>query len=128
MVTSLGIKSSECDGNDIKKIFKICSEAVNFVKKNNKPYFLIFNNYRWREHCGPNYDNHIGYRTSKEFLKWKKKDPLTFANNLIKKLRISNNQKNILQKNILKKINSAFNFAKKSKFPKKSEVMKDIYR
>jgi len=88
MVTSIGIKSSECDGNDLKKIFKKCSHAVNFVKKNNKPYFLIFNNYRWREHCGPNYDNHIGYRTSKEFLKWKEKDPLTFANNLIKELGV----------------------------------------
>ena len=38
--------------------------------------FLEFDTYRWREHCGPNYDNDIGYREESEFLYWKKKDPL----------------------------------------------------
>ena len=38
--------------------------------------FIEFNTYRWREHCGPNYDNDIGYRSEAEYLEWKEKDPL----------------------------------------------------
>ena len=32
--------------------------------------------YRWLEHCGPNYDNDLGYRTEAEFEHWKAHDPL----------------------------------------------------
>lgn len=128
MVKSIGVKSFESDGNNIKKIFKVCSKAVNFVRNKSKPCFITFNNYRWREHCGPNYDNLIGYRTKKEFIKWKKKDPLIFANELIKEFNISNNKKKNIEKKILMKIDYAFNFAKKSKFPKKSEATKDIFK
>ena len=128
MVNSIGINSNECDGNDLKKIFKASSQAINYIKKNNKPYFLIFNNYRWREHCGPNYDNNIGYRSHREFQKWKKRDPIIFANKLVQEFGVHEKEKIYLKKKIRKQINSAFNFAKKSKFPNKSELFKDIYK
>ena len=35
-------------------------------------WFVEFDTYRWREHCGYQYDNHIGYRDEEEFLAWKK--------------------------------------------------------
>ncbi|HET6884323.1 MAG TPA: thiamine pyrophosphate-dependent enzyme, partial [Pirellulales bacterium] len=40
------------------------------------PMFLEFATYRWREHCGPNFDNTLGYRTEKEFATWKAKCPI----------------------------------------------------
>ena len=49
------------------------SYAVKYVNTQKKPYFLELKNYRWLEHCGPNYDNNIGYRSEKEFQFWKKK-------------------------------------------------------
>ena len=128
MVESIGINSYECDGNDIKKIFSACKKAINFIKKENKPFFLLFNNYRWREHCGPNYDNHIGYRSQKEYLKWKKKDPLLNSYNLLKKLNINNKIIINEERKILKKISNAFKFAKKSKFPNKEQLMKDVLK
>ena len=43
---------------------------INFKDINSGPYFFEFKNYRWREHCGPNYDNDIGYRQKNEFKYW----------------------------------------------------------
>ena len=57
-------------------------KAINYIRKTKKPFFLQLDTYRWREHCGPkNYDNHIGYRSNSEFLRWKK-------NAQLKKLKI----------------------------------------
>ena len=46
------------------------------VRSGKGPYFLEFETYRWREHCGPNFDNDLGYRSNDEFLKWKGKCPI----------------------------------------------------
>jgi len=128
MVKSIGIDSFESDGNDIKKVFNACKKGTNYVRNNSKPFFLSFNNYRWREHCGPNYDNGIGYRTEKEFRDWKKRDPLLISYTLLKKLKINKKIISAIEKKQTLKIINAFRFAEKSKFPNKKELMRDVYR
>jgi len=128
MVNSIGVRSLESDGNDIKKVFNACKKGVNFVRNNRKPFFLLFNNYRWREHCGPNYDNNIGYRTEKEFKSWKKRDPLLNSYNLLKRFKINKITINDIEKKQTLKIDNAFKFAEKSKFPHKKELLKDVYK
>lgn len=126
MTSALGINSKGCDGNNHIEVFKNFNNAVKYVKKNKKPFFLEFYNYRWLEHCGPNYDNNIGYRTQKEFLKWKKKD----AFDKIRKLLINKiGEKKIteIEKKNIRQINEAFVFAEKSKFPRLKPTTKDIY-
>lgn len=128
MVKSIGVSSIESDGNDVKKVFNACKKGTDYVRNKRKPFFILFNNYRWREHCGPNYDNNIGYRTEKEFLSWKKHDPLQKSYNLLKKLKINRSVISKIEKKQLSTINNAFKFAEKSKFPNKAELMKDIYK
>jgi TPP-dependent pyruvate/acetoin dehydrogenase alpha subunit len=128
MVKSIGVDSLESDGNDIKKVFNSCKMGINYVRNNRKPFFLFFNNYRWREHCGPNYDNNIGYRTEKEFKDWKKYDPLLISYQVLKKFKISDKVIKEIEKVQISKIISAFKFAEKSKFPDKKQLMKNIYR
>lgn len=128
MVKSIGVDSLESDGNDIKKVFNSCKMAINYVRNKRKPFFLFFNNYRWREHCGPNYDNDIGYRTEKEFKNWKKYDPLLISYQVLKKFKISDKVVKKIEKEQTLKITSAFKFAEKSKFPDKKQLMKNIYR
>jgi pyruvate dehydrogenase E1 component alpha subunit len=118
----------ESDGNDIKKVFNACKKGTNYVRNNSKPFFLSFNNYRWREHCGPNYDNGIGYRTEKEFRDWKKRDPLLISYTLLKKLKINKKIISAIEKKQTLKIINAFRFAEKSKFPNKKELLRDVYR
>jgi TPP-dependent pyruvate/acetoin dehydrogenase alpha subunit len=76
MVNSMGVESRWDDGNDVMKAHNSANIALEYVRKKSKPFFLELETYRWREHCGPNYDNDIGYRTEEEFLQWKKRDPV----------------------------------------------------
>ena len=76
MVRAFGIESIHGDGNNVQQVSDYVDLARGKILSGNGPQFLEFDTYRWREHCGPNYDNDIGYRKEEEFLEWKKKDPL----------------------------------------------------
>ena len=122
------IKSYMCDGNDVLKVFKISRKLINNTRRGKGPYFLILNTYRYREHCGPNFDNKIGYRTEKEFLKWKKNDPLaTFKRKLINQFGYSQSQLKKVHLKLLKSILKDFNFAEKSKLPLPSNIDEYLY-
>ena len=125
MVRAMGLNSLSCDGNDVIKIYKTLNKAVNHARSGNGPYFLEFFTYRWLEHCGPNYDNNIGYRTPSEFNQWKKKDPITKLVNNLDKANLKKVE--IIQKKIKKEIDKAFSFAEKSPFPKQSLAYKEVY-
>ena len=126
LAESIGVKSEVCDGNNPSAIYKKFKYATNYVKKNHEPFFLEFKNYRWLEHCGPNFDNSIGYRSIEEFEQWKKKDKLlSIRSRLIKKISIEQITK--IEKNIDKEIYEAFIFAEKSKFPTDKNLQDEVY-
>ena len=64
------------DGNDIEETFRLASEAVARARGGAGPTFLLLDTYRWREHCGPGFDNHIGYRTVAEYQTWEERCPI----------------------------------------------------
>ena len=76
MVRAMGLSAQHGNGNDVEEVARKVKHAKTMILKSGGPQFLEFDTYRWREHCGPNFDNNIGYREESEFLKWKKKDPL----------------------------------------------------
>lgn len=128
MVNAMGIKSFCINGNDVCKVYEITSRELSKIRSGLGPRFIEFTTYRWREHCGPNFDNHIGYRTEKEFNKWKKKDPIKqFEKKLLKNNEITKEEIKKIDDNLLKEINLAYNYAEKSPFPKPSEAFKNVY-
>ncbi len=127
MVKEIGVKSLKCDGNNINELFKTFQNVTKLIRKTHQPFFLELSNYRWREHCGPNFDNNLNYRSIEEYNKWKKKDKLhILRNNLVKLF----NEKAIhtIDNKIFKQIDHAFEFAETSKFPHKKEIYKDIFK
>jgi len=76
MVKAFGIETNHGDGNNVQEVSSYVKIAKDKILSGCGPQFLEFDTYRWREHCGPNYDNDIGYREEEEFLEWVKKDPL----------------------------------------------------
>lgn len=129
MVESLGIPSSHADGNDVVACYDLFQQTIADVRLGNGPRFLEFDTYRWREHCGPNYDNHIGYRTEEEYLAWKEKEPISrfeawlLANNLVEEEVLSS-----MRAEVLDIVSEAFKFAEASKFPEYSTVSDYVYR
>ena len=126
MVEKIGIKSLFSNGLDAAEIYQKYLYAKNYVEKKNKPIFLEFNTYRYLEHCGPFNDDNLKYRPKKEVDFWKKKDPLII---LEKKYNKILNKKKIkfFNKKISYEINTSFNKAKKSKFPKSYTNKNEIY-
>lgn len=107
-----GLIAKHGNGNDVEEVFRISQEAIEGIRNGSGPVFLEFVTYRHREHCGPNFDNNIGYRTEEEFLEWEKKCPVK-----LQAQRISAPLQP-MKDSILAEIEAAFEFAEKSPFPK----------
>jgi TPP-dependent pyruvate/acetoin dehydrogenase alpha subunit len=79
----LGLHTAHVDGMAAEATYTAIADITSHVRKGNGPALLEIDTYRWREHCGPNYDNDIGYRSEAEYLSWREKDA---QNRLEKKL------------------------------------------
>ena len=128
MVEAMGIRSQSGNGNDVLNVYTLATKAISKIRAGEGPFFLEFTTYRWREHCGPNYDNHIGYRTEEEFLEWKEKDPIPLLERkLVSEGLITINKIANMDRSIEKNIEKAFVFAEDSPFPDTEEANKHIY-
>ena len=128
MVEAMGLEVSVGDGHNIASSYEIMKNAVDKVRKTGVPFFLEFSTYRWREHCGHDFDNDIGYRTQEEFLEWQAKDPL---NNLERELQQTSSKMAISLEKIKSEIDlevkKAFDFAERSPFPAQSDAYDGVY-
>ena len=123
-----GVESYQGDGNDVLDVYHLAQKAVNTINQSGGPVFLELATYRWREHCGPNYDNAIGYRTEEEFLLWKERCPIElFKHYLIQQELINSDLVEDMTEKIKKEIQRAIRKAKKSVFPDKKELFEGIY-
>ncbi len=123
-----GLITYEIDGNDVVQVYKVCKEAVEKIRNDEGPIFIEASTYRWREHCGPNYDNHLGYRSIEEFFYWKDKDPLKKMKDcLLKSGTITENEIRKMEQEINILISEAVEFAKESPYPNKDELNKFVY-
>lgn len=129
MARGLGITSEHGDGNNILEVYPKADSAIAGIRKGNGPYFFEFSTYRWREHCGPNFDNDLGYRAEEEFIEWKEKDPLKLLESqLMDQGIIHRNDIEEMEVNIQQEIDQAFDFAEKSPFPDPEEAFIGLYR
>jgi TPP-dependent pyruvate/acetoin dehydrogenase alpha subunit len=126
MVKAFGIDTTNGDGNNVSEVFKITKEAIKKIKSGGGPQFIEFSTYRWLEHCGPNYDNNIGYRSEKEFIEWKKNDPILHCEE--KLLTLSDKEINQIKEKAQLKIDKAFDFAKESPFPESEKAFMGLFK
>eukprot|EP00999_Lentomonas_sp_LEN2_P002934 NODE_795_length_1192_cov_44.864789_g754_i0.p1 GENE.NODE_795_length_1192_cov_44.864789_g754_i0~~NODE_795_length_1192_cov_44.864789_g754_i0.p1 ORF type:complete len:301 (+),score=31.12 NODE_795_length_1192_cov_44.864789_g754_i0:287-1189(+) len=71
--SSYNVKSVAVDGMDILSVMEETQNAVDYITKNESPYFLEFQTYRFRAHSM--FDAEL-YRDKKEVEEWKKKGPI----------------------------------------------------
>lgn len=122
-----GIESHQGDGNDVTEVSRLAGEAVEKARKGGGPTFLEFKTYRWREHCGPSYDNDLGYRSESEFQQWKQRCPLVRAKGaLLRENSVTQGELDNMEKQIEAEIKDAIRFAKDSPFPKEEVVLRNI--
>ncbi len=71
-----GIHAELVDGNDAVAVYHATQAAVARAKKGKGPSFIECTTYRMLEHCGPNNDFSLGFRTAEEAAVWQAKDPI----------------------------------------------------
>ena len=129
LVESHGIKSYKGNGNDIDRVYDLSDKAIKYIKKNKAPAFLDFETFRWLEHCGPNWDDDLGYRKGDELKNWIEKCPIeNFENKMLQNGIINENDVNIYKETINSEIEEAFLFAKKSPFPNIDILNQHVYK
>lgn len=129
MARCFGIESSKGDGNDVIDVYSIVSQSVDYIRTQGKPIFLEFTTYRWHEHCGPNFDNDIGYRTCEEYLWWRGKDPIALLiNNIKNNNEIGDPEIKNIEKIITEEVNEAFHFAEISQFPHSEDAFTQLFK
>jgi len=123
-----GIDSFQVDGNDVIEIYEVSREAINKARKGEGPQFLECKTYRLREHCGPNYDHDLDYRTEGEFEAWKQRCPIeSLEGNMLRNGAITGEQIEAMLQEIQDEINEAVSFARESPFPSQELLFEDIY-
>lgn len=118
----------KADGNDVAAVFRAATEAVERARQGGGPTFLLFDTYRWREHCGPGFDNHIGYRTEEEYLSWHSRCPIDFQRKGLQGAGIVTTETEAAWVAELKhEIDAAFDFAKSAPLPEPAGVSDHVY-
>jgi pyruvate dehydrogenase E1 component alpha subunit len=128
LAAAMGADVKYGDGNDVAAAHSMALEAVRAIRAGGGPQFLEFSTYRWREHCGPLFDNDIGYRTEAEFQEWKAKDPiLRLEGALLACNALTGADVVAMRADIDAEVEAAFAFAELSPFPEAADAYRDLY-
>ncbi|MBJ31424.1 MAG: acetoin dehydrogenase [Acidimicrobiaceae bacterium] len=117
-----GIRTWSGDGNDAEEVAGLAEDAVQAIRLGSGPAFLEFSTYRWREHCGPYYDNDLGYRTQEEFESWRDSDPIE-----ILAQREGWPDREQVALDIAEEIRAAVEFARSSPFPVSDSMRSTLF-
>ena len=121
-----GMPAEKVDGNDVEAVFRSASAAVARARAGGGPSFIQADTYRWLEHCGPNFDNQLGYRTEAEFEDWRARDPLDQVRRKLSGPPSGGNEAK-LKEEIAAEMLRAFDAAEKAPFPSPSSIRDYIY-
>lgn len=124
----MGINSFSGNGFDALEAYSLLSKAYSYIKENDMPCLVELTTYRYREHCGPNFDNDIGYRSVEEYEGWLSKDSIkNYEKAMLNNDEITKDDIKQMARDINEEIETAFEYAKNSPWPAKNEIFTDIY-
>jgi len=117
MARGMGAQVEQLDGNDIPHSFSTVSQVIEQVRKNPRAWFLEFETYRYKAHCGPEDDVASG-RPAEELAAWLARDPLLLLQSYLQERRsITEDEISVMRSKIKNEIEEAFAFAEQSPFP-----------
>lgn len=128
IAASHGMLSLHGDGNDADEVYRLAGQAMGHARAGKGPAFLEFKTYRWLEHCGPNDDEHLGYRPPGELSAWKARDPVALYQERLKAEGLLTDAEAEAEWVAYRhEIDEAVAFAKSSPFPARQELTTYLY-
>ncbi len=123
-----GLTCCHVDGNDVRAVLRASAEAVDQARGGGGAAFILADTYRWREHCGPFYDNDLGYRSEQEFQAWRKRDPIARHRRLLSEAGILDPEREAaMARAIEDEIAEAFAFAEAAPYPAPETAGEGVY-
>lgn len=123
-----GLSSCHVDGNDVRAVARAAAEAVEQARSGGGASFILADTYRWREHCGPFYDNDLGYRTEAEFQAWRERDPIAMQRRLLTEAGVLGPEREAkMARKIEDEIAEAFSFAEAAPYPDPGSAGEGVY-
>lgn len=123
-----GMAAYSENGNDVEEVLRVSRKAVDEARSGKGPQFLEFGTYRWREHCGPNFDDELNYRTVQEIETGMKACPIaTYTARLERKNKDIGPTIERYKAEIQEEIERAFDFALASRMPSIEEARGKVY-
>ena len=123
-----GVESARGDGNDVLDVVRLAEQAVRRAREGGGPTLLELSTYRWREHCGPNYDNDFGYRSEAEFQEWKRRCPVAaYQARLLEEGLLTTAEIQAMTATVEEELADAFAFAQASPMPTPDQLMRHVY-
>ena len=123
--SAYGIEGLTIDGNDLVQVFNTVSYFAGKCRAGKGPVLIESLTYRWSGHSKS--DAQV-YRTREEIKEWVEKDPIKrYRDILIDGKILTEKDDRDLEKEVIKKLQEASEFAKDSPFPDPSEVEDDVY-
>ena len=123
-----GLTSYVGDGNDVEEVFSIAKTAVDSARQGKGPQFIELSTYRWREHCGPDFDDHLGYRAAQEIEIGLKDCPIAkFTTRLKQNNTLSQADVEQFEAEIDEEVSDAFKFALSSAKPSTKDAGERVY-
>lgn len=119
------VEADVVDGMNIFDVVEKTKNALEYIEREKKPFFLEFQTYRFKPHSM--FDPEL-YRDKVEVAKWKERCPIDFLkNNMMKAGILSMPQWEKIQKDIVEEMNEAVTFAEQSVLENIADLEKDVY-
>lgn len=123
-----GMAASLGDGNDVEEVLSMAKIAVDNARQGNGPQFIELSTYRWREHCGPDFDDGLNYRSAPEIENGLKDCPIAKLTTRLEQVNsLSPSDIEGYEAGIQKEIAEAFRFAFASAKPSTKDTGERIY-
>lgn len=128
MAAGYSMEGQQGDGNNVLEVYEIARRAIQRAREGRGPTFLEFKTYRWMEHCGPYFDNDLGYRPQEEFRAWQQRCPIqNLEQRLLRDHILTLEDIDLLKKGLALEIDEAFHFAQCSPYPDPEHLSQDVY-
>jgi acetoin:2,6-dichlorophenolindophenol oxidoreductase subunit alpha len=123
--SAYGIEGLTIDGNDLVEVFNTVSYFSGRCRAGKGPVLIESLTYRWSGHSKS--DAQV-YRTREEIKEWVEKDPIKrYRGTLVDGKILTEKEDKDLEKEVIRKLQEASEFARESPFPDPSEVEDDVY-
>jgi pyruvate dehydrogenase E1 component alpha subunit len=123
-----GVAAYAGDGNDVEAVLSIAQAAVAKARQGEGPQFIELKTYRWREHCGPSFDDDLNYRSKPEIEEGLKDCPIAkFLTRLKQRSVASSSEVSSFEAEIREEVKEAFQFALASAKPSSKAAEERLY-